>query len=166
MNESSSLTALLAPCCTPFEAKTSSIPHSIADVCTSGHKDKVQCIACSVDGKVFASGGADNMVIIWSASYEGIVKYKHNESIQCLAFNPRTQQLASGATTDFGIWRADQTVVSKNSVSSKVLSMAWNNDGSYLALGHFNGSISIRDINLTEKASKKQNQDVYFMPRL
>lgn len=30
-------------------------------------------------------------------------------------------------------------------VSSKVLSQAWTSDGQYLALGQFNGHISIRD---------------------
>ena len=39
-------------------------------------------------------------------------------------------------------------------VSSKILSAGWTNDGQYLAIGHLNGEISIRDRNGKEiKAS-------------
>lgn len=53
-----------------------------------GHRDTVYCIAYSKDGQKFASGGADNSVVIWSHSGEGLLKYQHNDKIQCLAFNP------------------------------------------------------------------------------
>lgn len=32
-----------------------------------GHKDTVFCLAYSKDGQRFASGGADNSVVIWSS---------------------------------------------------------------------------------------------------
>jgi intraflagellar transport protein 122 len=41
-----------------------------------GHKDTVHCVAYSRDGKRFASGGADNTVIIWTSKAEGILKYR------------------------------------------------------------------------------------------
>ena len=42
----------------------------------------------SKHGKKFASGGADKQVIIWTHKAEGILKYNHSDSIQCLAYNP------------------------------------------------------------------------------
>jgi WD40 repeat protein len=40
-----------------------------------GHKDTVYCLAYSRDGKMFASGGADKMVILWTSELEGFLKY-------------------------------------------------------------------------------------------
>ncbi|CAK9007044.1 Intraflagellar transport protein 122 homolog [Durusdinium trenchii] len=110
----------------------------------------------------FASGGADKQVIIWTHKAEGILKYNHNESIQCLAYNPVTQQLASGTASDLGLWSPEQKSVSKRKalggvrgevggavkcgkVNSKILAMSWTNDGLHIALGLFSGHISIRD---------------------
>lgn len=123
-----------------YDATDGDLVHSL-----KGHKDSVFCVAYSKHGKKFASGGADKQVIIWTHKAEGILKYNHNESIQCLSYNPVTQQLASGTASDLGLWSPEQKSVSKHKVSSKIVSMAWTNDGLHLALGLFSGHISIRD---------------------
>jgi hypothetical protein len=45
---------------------------------------------------------------------EGILKYTHSDSIQCLAYNPVTQQLASGTASDVGLWSPEQKAVAKH----------------------------------------------------
>jgi len=130
-----------------YDATDGDLIHSL-----KGHKDAVFAVAYSRHGKKFASGGADKQVIIWTQKAEGILKYNHNESIQCLAYNPVTQQLASGTATDLGLWSPEQKSVSKHKVSSKVLCMSWTSDGLHLALGLFNGHVSIRDKFGVEKA--------------
>ncbi|KAK7884869.1 hypothetical protein WMY93_027992 [Mugilogobius chulae] len=85
-----------------------------------GHKDTVYCVAYAKDGKRFASGSADKSIIIWTSKLEGILKYTHNDSIQCLAYNPVTHQLASCSTGDFGLWSPEQKSVNKHKVSSKI----------------------------------------------
>ncbi len=47
--------------------------------------------------------------------------------------------------TDFGIFSPEQKAVSKYKVTAKVLCMSWSNDGQFLALGQYNGHISVRD---------------------
>ncbi|KAK3754001.1 hypothetical protein QZH41_009256 [Actinostola sp. cb2023] len=118
-----------------------------------GHKETVYCVAYARDGtwKRFASGGADKSVVIWTSKLEGILKYTHNDSIQCMAYNPVTQQLASCTANDFGLWSPEQKSVSKHKVPSRVTSCCWTNDGQYLALGLFNGFISIRNKGGEEK---------------
>uniref|UniRef100_A0A5F8HKP1 Intraflagellar transport protein 122 homolog n=1 Tax=Monodelphis domestica TaxID=13616 RepID=A0A5F8HKP1_MONDO len=116
-----------------------------------GHKDTVYCVAYAKDGKRFASGSADKSVIIWTAKLEGILKYTHNDSIQCVSYNPVTHQLASCSSSDFGLWSPEQKSVSKHKSSSKITCCSWTNDGQYLALGMFNGIISIRNKNGEEK---------------
>lgn len=53
-----------------------------------GHRDSVYCLAYSKDSQKFASGGADNSVVIWSNVGEGLLKYNHNDKIYSVSFNP------------------------------------------------------------------------------
>ncbi|XP_039530512.1 intraflagellar transport protein 122 homolog isoform X2 [Pimephales promelas] len=116
-----------------------------------GHKDTVYCVAYAKDGKRFASGSADKSIIIWTSKLEGILKYTHNDSIQCVSYNPVTHQLASCSSGDFGLWSPEQKSVSKHKVSSKITCCGWTNDGQYLALGMMNGVVSIRNKSGEEK---------------
>ncbi|XP_054035805.1 intraflagellar transport protein 122 homolog [Dryobates pubescens] len=116
-----------------------------------GHKDTVYCVAYAKDGKRFASGSADKSVIIWTSKLEGILKYTHNDSIQCVSYNPLTHQLASCSTSDFGLWSPEQKSVSKHKTSSKITCCSWTNDGQYLALGLLSGVVSIRNKSGDEK---------------
>mmetsp|Transcript_5353 Transcript_5353/g.11710 ORF Transcript_5353/g.11710 Transcript_5353/m.11710 type:complete len:1236 (+) Transcript_5353:188-3895(+) len=116
-----------------------------------GHKDAVYCVAYSHNGKRFASGGADNTVIIWTSKAEGILKYTHNESIQALSYNPVSQQLASATASDVGLWSPEQKSVAKHKVSTRICCLSWTADGAFLAMGCFDGTVSIRDKAGTEK---------------
>ncbi|XP_053809852.1 intraflagellar transport protein 122 homolog isoform X2 [Vidua chalybeata] len=116
-----------------------------------GHKDTVYCVAYAKDGKRFASGSADKSVIIWTSKLEGILKYTHNDSIQCVSYNPLTHQLASCSSGDFGLWSPEQKSVSKHKTSCRITCCSWTNDGQYLALGMCNGIVSIRNKNGDEK---------------
>eukprot|EP01013_Petalomonas_cantuscygni_P002133 TRINITY_DN12163_c0_g1_i1.p1 TRINITY_DN12163_c0_g1~~TRINITY_DN12163_c0_g1_i1.p1 ORF type:complete len:1301 (+),score=344.82 TRINITY_DN12163_c0_g1_i1:249-4151(+) len=115
------------------------------------HKDNVYCVCYDRPGKRFASGGADRTVIIWTTRCEGMLKYQHNDAIQSLAYNPVTQQLASVTATDYGLWSPDHKQVAKVKLPSKILCCAWTNDGQHLALGMFNGTVSIRSRSQSEE---------------
>jgi intraflagellar transport protein 122 len=105
----------------------------------------VYCLACSHDGTRFASGGADKSVIIWGANGQGLLKFTHSSTIQALAYNPVTQQLASASQKDFGLWSPEVRSVPKIATPSRVLCAAWSHDGQYLALGCEDGSVAIKD---------------------
>ena len=51
-----------------------------------------------------------------------MVKYNHNDSVQVLAYNPLSQQLASGTASDFGLWSPELKHVAKHKVSCRNLS--------------------------------------------
>ncbi|GAA30881.2 intraflagellar transport protein 122 homolog [Clonorchis sinensis] len=111
-----------------------------------GHRDTIYAVDWSHDGKYFASGSADKCVVIWKASsLEGLVKYKHNDAIQSLAFNPSTLLLASCGCTDFVFWTIDQESVVKTKLPTRATCCSWRFDGQYLAIGLYNGVISIRN---------------------
>ena len=129
-----------------YDALDGDLQHSL-----KGHKDTVYAVTYSADGKRFASGGADNTIIIWTSKAEGILKYSHNDSVQHLAYNPVTHSLASCTSSDFGLWSPEQKNVQKHKVLSKICCCAWTNDGQFLTLGHFNGTVSLRSKDGEEK---------------
>jgi hypothetical protein len=43
----------------------------------------------------FFSGGADNVVVIWKSTGQGMLKYNHTSGIQRVCYNPATLMLAS-----------------------------------------------------------------------
>lgn len=141
-----------------YDVASGDLEHSL-----KGHRDYVYAVAYSRDGKRFASGGADKTIIIWTSKCEGILKYSHNDSIQCLSYNPVTQQLASATASDFGLWSPEQKSVQKFKVSAKVLSASWTLDGQYLALGQINGLISVRDKAGNEKVRIERNAPIWTL---
>ncbi|KAG6540877.1 hypothetical protein Mapa_017752 [Marchantia paleacea] len=141
-----------------YDAADGDLLHSL-----KGHKDAVYCVVYSRDGKRFASGGADRTIIIWTHKAEGILKYSHGDSVQCLSYNPVTQQLASGSASDFGIWSPEQKSVAKHRVSSKVLCCAWTGDGQHLALGMYSGQISICNKSGVEQCAVERSAPVWTL---
>ncbi|RLN15216.1 hypothetical protein BBJ28_00011620 [Nothophytophthora sp. Chile5] len=129
-----------------YDAADGTLLHS-----TKGHKGTVYAVDYAHDGKRFASGGGDNVVIIWTDKAEGILKYTHNESIQRLAYNPQSQCLASCTASDFGLWAPEQKSVAKHKVVAKILAACWSKDGQLLALGLLNGTVTLRDKQGAEK---------------
>ena len=93
----------------------------------------------------------------------GKIKYPHNDSIQCLAFNPVTQQLASCTASDFGLWAPEENIVNKKKIYSKILCCCWTNDGTHLALGLLNGTISIRNNEGKEKVTIQRNSPIWCL---
>lgn len=79
------------------------------------------------------------------------ILYRHNDPIQCLAFNPISHQLASCTSSDFAFWSPEQKAVQKYKIAARINCCAWTNDGQYLVLGLANGTVSIRNKNGEEK---------------
>lgn len=133
-----------------------------------GHQATVNCVEYSPDGKRFASGGADNTVIVWSNKGEGIVKYQHKQSVQALAYNCVTNVLASISNIDWGLWSLEQPKVSKRQLPSKGLCAQWTSDGQILAIGMINGMVCFFADGLVEKSRFSRSSPIWtiaFSPR-
>ena len=129
-----------------------------------GHKGTVYSVDWSADGAWFASGGADKMVIIWSAKgYKGSCKYPHSDTVQQVKYNPVTQLLASCSAVDFGLWSPDQSAVTKYKPGSRILCCDWTSDGRYLVLGLFNGQVTVRDQKGEEISSVQRSEPIWTL---
>ncbi|KHJ41704.1 tetratricopeptide repeat protein [Trichuris suis] len=130
-----------------------------------GHKDTVYCIVYAVGGERFATGSADKNVIIWTEQHEGILKFNHSDSIQCLSFCPISSTLLSCAVTDFGLWSMEKKTVDKHKSSARICSCSWTPNGEYFALGLYNGIISYCNKAGEEmlKVSRPNGSTVWFL---
>ncbi|KAH3761194.1 intraflagellar transport protein 122-like [Pelomyxa schiedti] len=129
-----------------------------------GHTNSVYCVSYDRSGDYFASGGADNTVIIWdSKTMAGHLTYNHNSSIQCLAYNPVNSQLLSCTAQEFGLWVTTVKNIQKTPVQSRILCCAWDNTGSYMALGQYTGVVSIRNKQGQEKMKIERNAPVWCL---
>uniref|UniRef100_A0A5F8H397 Intraflagellar transport protein 122 homolog n=1 Tax=Monodelphis domestica TaxID=13616 RepID=A0A5F8H397_MONDO len=107
-------------------------------------RDKVeQCIydlAFKPDGTqlILAAG---NRLLVYDTSDGTLIQplKGHKDTVYCVAY------------AKDGLWSPEQKSVSKHKSSSKITCCSWTNDGQYLALGMFNGIISIRNKNGEEK---------------
>uniref|UniRef100_A0A1I7UIF1 Intraflagellar transport protein 122 homolog n=1 Tax=Caenorhabditis tropicalis TaxID=1561998 RepID=A0A1I7UIF1_9PELO len=126
-----------------------------------GHKDLVYTVAWAADGELFASGGADKVVILWNEKHEGTLRYSHTDVIQCMMFNPVNQILLTCALNEFGLWStANKNVVKQRSVV-RCCCCAWNTDGSIYAIGHGDGTIALRrGTSVTEEPWVHINRDI------
>lgn len=66
-----------------------------------------------------------------------------------------------------GLWSPEQKSVSKHKTSSRITCCSWTNDGQYLALGLYNGLVSIRNkvlvaVQLSTVYSYINNNDVCY----
>ncbi|XP_069340505.1 intraflagellar transport protein 122 homolog isoform X10 [Eulemur rufifrons] len=107
-------------------------------------RDKVeQCIydlAFKPDGSqlILAAG---NRLLVYDTSDGTLLQplKGHKDTVYCVAY------------AKDGLWSHEQKSVSKHKASSKITCCSWTNDGQYLALGMFNGIISIRNKSGEEK---------------
>ncbi|KAF1756874.1 hypothetical protein GCK72_013328 [Caenorhabditis remanei] len=119
-----------------------------------GHKDLVYTVAWSHDGEMFASGGADKLVILWNEKHEGYLRYSHTDVIQSMVFNPVNLILLTCALNEFGLWSTTNKNVVKQRSNTRCCSCAWNTDGTVYAIGHGDGTVALRKGTIvTEEAS-------------
>jgi WD40 repeat protein len=78
-----------------------------------GHKEDVQALAFSNDGKTLASGGGDRLVIVWDRA-EGTERFRlrgHLQPISALTFRPDGKRLASASQALVGPGQPGQVKV-------------------------------------------------------
>ena len=102
-----------------------------------GHGNTNTGVACSIDGKHIASGGADGMVRLWDSATGQLLQERHSSSgmVLCVAFSPDGKRLAAGGQATVDIWNvADGSALQSFAAHADyVTSVAFSPDGKTLA---------------------------------
>lgn len=116
-----------------------------------GHSSAIWSVDFHPDGKMIASGSADNTVKLWNTSTGSLVHnlIGHTSSVYCLAFNPSGELLASGSfDRSILLWNVSsgQIIGNLTGHTASVWSLSFNSEGTLLASGSSDNNIKIWDI--------------------
>ncbi|MEE1097422.1 MAG: TIR domain-containing protein [Bacteroidales bacterium] len=117
-----------------------------------GHKDDVNSVTWSPDGKYLASGSEDVLVIIWDANSGERLKTLegHSHFVWSVSWSPDGKYLASGAgDNNVIIWDANsgEKLQTLKGHSCAVWFLCWSPDGKYLASESHDNILKIWDVN-------------------
>lgn len=127
----------------------------------NGHTDGVRSVAYSPDGRLLASGGRDNQIILWDTTTNqpiGNPLIGHTNRINSVAFSPHSTILASAS--DDGTVRLWDTTNGQqlgepfSQHAGSVWSVVFRPDGKQIASGSDEGTILIWDPNTKDLMSE------------
>jgi WD40 repeat protein len=118
-----------------------------------GHTAAVRCLAYSPDSRLLASGGADNLVILWDLASGGIVARLegHEDWVRGVAFAPDGQRLASASwDNSVRLWsvnkRQKPRILAYGSGHGGFYAIAYCEAGQSLAVGSGEGHLCLWDL--------------------
>ena len=118
-----------------------------------GHKDSINSITFSPDGRTLASGSVDKTIRLWNINTGELIETLegHKDYVRSVAFSSDGQTLASGGSWDntIRLWNVNtrELIKSFEGHESDVESVAFSPDGQILASGGRNYSIFLWDTN-------------------
>lgn len=127
-----------------------SFPQTAELFLKTGHSHRINAIAVTADGRLFASGSADNTVKIWDAERGELLRTLagHVADVFAAAFSPRGEILASaGYDGKIIIWNFESGEIQQTLQAQRqaVTALAFSPDGSLLASAGRDSLVKIWD---------------------
>ena len=135
-----------------WETETGGILYTLDE-----HKMRVNTLGWRSDGKYLASGAEDGKFVLWDMkdgwatrsidahSQKSKSRYSRRTGVLDLAFGNDGSILSSGRDRSAKLWKLDgKRVATADDLSSLPSSVAFVGDGSWVAIGGLDGSLSLR----------------------
>ncbi|HUG35277.1 MAG TPA: hypothetical protein VMJ90_10950, partial [Anaerolineales bacterium] len=131
-----------------------------------GHTETVTSVAFSPDGKILASGSADDNILLWDMDTSQLIGQLpgHKDDVSSLAFSPDGKILASGsADATIALWDVEelQRIAHLKEHTSYVSSVAFSPDGKILASGGYDNTIIFWDVETGQLLDQLKEQSSY-----
>ena len=118
-------------------------------VLSGGHTQGIYSVAFSPDGKTIATGGYDDIVVLWETSTGTLLHtLKERGDVRLMAFSPDSKTLASTSTGDrVHLWEVATGKMKFEMTGHKgdTWSVAWHPSGDWLASGSSDGTVRFWD---------------------
>ncbi|NES22942.1 MAG: WD40 repeat domain-containing protein, partial [Symploca sp. SIO3E6] len=130
-----------------------------------GHKDSVTSVSFSPDGKLIASGSADNTVKLWSLDGKEIASFEeHEDTITSIAFSPNGQIIASvSADNIVKLWKREgkegNRLVSWKGHKESITSITFSPNGQIIASVSEDETVKIWSLDGKEITTFKEHKD-------
>ena len=117
----------------------------------TGHRDTVEGVAFSPDGKWIASGSRDNTLKVWDAATGQVTLTLkgHTDGVNSLAFSPDGKRIVSGGISDptLKVWDAatGQVTLTLTGHAQGLNSVAFSPDGKRIASGSWDRTVKLWD---------------------
>jgi WD40 repeat protein len=116
-----------------------------------GHEEAVKAVAVSPDGKIVASGSADNTVKLWNLQTGEVIATLtgHSKAVNSVSFSRNGNILASGSNDNtIKLWNISthQVIGALTNHTAAVNAVAFSPDGKWLASGSYDRSLRLWDV--------------------
>ena len=135
-----------------------STPKDALKVTLTGHKDGVNSVCFSPDGKYIASGAKDHSIRVWDwKRQKEIAKLDgHTDSVSSVCFSPDGQYIASGSgdiryngNKDWAVrvwdWKAQKEIAKLDGHTDGVNCVYFSPDGQFIASGSKDNTVRVWD---------------------
>ncbi len=141
------------------------VPELLAE---HGHRNNIEAIVFSPDGKTLASAGDDEAIKLWDVSSSNVLRTfsGHTSNVNSVIFSPNGMTLVSGSGGNdctIRVWDVEtgkQVLVIKQD-GSDVISLSYDPAGGRFASGTFYGHIDIWDVKTGIKLRSIGNDNHY-----
>lgn len=134
-----------------------------------GHTEQINVVKFSPDGSLIASGGSDDLIILWNTTTGEEVRSLagHTDDVLTLSFSNSGSWLCSGSRDGtiklWDVLTGGLQIILDGHNGDPVTSLSYSPDGTTLASGSVDGKVILWDMNGTSSLSSLEGTNEHYL---